>query len=229
MKALFVNGSPRKNWNTHKMLESAMQGAKDSGAECELVNLYELPAFRGCMSCFACKLKNAKTNGLCAIRDSLRPVLEKALASDILVAGSPIYFSHPTGLTYSFLERLMFPVLSYNGKYDEETHLMESGILTRTIYTAMIYTMGYPDEEGIKDFGYPEVFRENSRFLEQLFGSCETLYAYNTYQFADYSRYDVMEGIEPMKAKWRDEHFPEDLQKAYELGRRLAEKAGRNS
>ena len=77
MKALFVNGSPRKNWNTHKMLESAMQGAKDAGAECELVHLYAQP-FKGCVSCFACKLKNAKTHGLCVIKDSLRPVLAKA-------------------------------------------------------------------------------------------------------------------------------------------------------
>ena len=27
MKAVFINGSPRKNWNTHKMLLEAEQGA----------------------------------------------------------------------------------------------------------------------------------------------------------------------------------------------------------
>ena len=225
MKALFVNGSPRKNWNTHKMLEQSMNGASDAGAECEMIHLYD-HSFKGCVSCFACKVKDNKTNGLCAYRDDLRPILEKALSSDVIVAGSPIYFSHPTGMFYSFLERLMFPVLSYNGKYDEETHTMEARIMTRDIYTAMIYTMGYPDEEGIKDFGYLKVFDETRRFLEQLFGYSETLYAYNTYQFSDYSCYDVAEVIEPMKAKWRDEHFPEDLRKAYELGKRLVEKAG---
>lgn len=31
MKALFINGSPRKNWTTVKMLERAMDGA----SECE--------------------------------------------------------------------------------------------------------------------------------------------------------------------------------------------------
>ena len=30
MKALFVNGGPRKGWNTHKMLQSAMKGAADA-------------------------------------------------------------------------------------------------------------------------------------------------------------------------------------------------------
>ena len=62
MKALFVNGSPRKNWNTVKLLERAMEGAKDLGAECELVNIYDKP-FKGCVSCFACKVKNSKCNG----------------------------------------------------------------------------------------------------------------------------------------------------------------------
>ena len=227
MKALFVNGSPRKNWNTHKMLESAMKGASDSGAECEMIHLYDY-SFKGCVSCFACKVKGSKTNGLCAYRDDLRPVLEKALASVVIVMGTPIYFSRPTGMIYSFLERLMFPILSYNGKYNAEKGLMESDILDRTIYTAMIYTFGQPDEEGMKAKGCDVIFRENERFLGGIFGYTETLYAYNTYQFPDYSRYDVADFIEPMKAKWREEKFPEDLKKAYDLGKRLTEKAGSN-
>ena len=42
MKAIFVNGSPRKNKNTADMRQSAMRGAQEMGAECELVNLYDL-------------------------------------------------------------------------------------------------------------------------------------------------------------------------------------------
>ena len=41
MKALFVNGSPRKNWSTAKMLGKAMEGAASAGAETELVHLYD--------------------------------------------------------------------------------------------------------------------------------------------------------------------------------------------
>ncbi len=72
-----------------------MKGAQDAGADCELVHLYDY-SFKGCVSCFACKLKTAKTNGLCAIHDDLRPILEKALASDFIIMGSPVYFSYPT-------------------------------------------------------------------------------------------------------------------------------------
>ena len=30
--AMFFNASPRKNWNTHKMLEAAKAGAEEAGA-----------------------------------------------------------------------------------------------------------------------------------------------------------------------------------------------------
>jgi len=63
MKALFINGSPRKNGNTAKLLKWAMEGAAEAGAETELINLYDRSLnFKGCMSCFACKLKGGKTS-----------------------------------------------------------------------------------------------------------------------------------------------------------------------
>ena len=214
-----MNGSPRKNWNTHRMLASAMQGAQDAGAECEIVNPYELPAFRGCMSCFACKLKNAKTNGLCAIRDSLRPVLEKALESDVLVAGSPVYFSYPTGMFRLFIERLLFPVMSYSMNPDGT----RPRAISKTIYSGIIYTMNCPEDLAEK-VHYPEYLAPNSDAMRIVLGYCETLCAYNTYQFADYSRYEANVFSEPDKARYRDEQFPKDLASAYELGKRLAEK-----
>ena len=74
---MFFNASPRNGWNTAKMLESAVEGAREAGAETETVNLYDFP-FAGCKSCFACKLKNAMTNGVRTLRDGLGPVLERA-------------------------------------------------------------------------------------------------------------------------------------------------------
>ena len=42
MRAIFINGSPRKNKNTAQMLESAMKGAQEAGAETELIHLYDI-------------------------------------------------------------------------------------------------------------------------------------------------------------------------------------------
>ena len=43
--AMFFNASPRKGWNTHKMLEAAKAGAEEAGAVTELVNLYDITLF----------------------------------------------------------------------------------------------------------------------------------------------------------------------------------------
>ena len=218
VKAMFVNGSPRKQWNTAKMLESAMQGATEAGAECEMVHLYDIN-FHGCKSCFACKLKNSKTNGVCAIRDDLRPVLERARQCDVLVLGSPVYLSYPTGDLRSFMERLAFPVGTY--MYENGKHIT---LRDKVIPTAMIFTMNCP-EDYMNQIGYPTLLEENTKVMADIFGYSETLYACNTYQFNDYSRYDFNLFSEEDKRRYRDEHFATDLQNARDLGRRLVEMA----
>jgi multimeric flavodoxin WrbA len=113
MKVLAINGSPRKKWNTATLLEHALAGAQSKGAETELVHLYDLD-FKGCTSCFACKLKGGKSYGKCAVRDGLAPVLEKIVDVDALILGSPIYFGNVTGMMRCFMERLLFPYLTYS-------------------------------------------------------------------------------------------------------------------
>ena len=224
MKALFINGSPRKNWNTFKMLESAMKGASNAGAETELVHLYDFN-FKGCVSCLACKLKNSKVNGsgLCVFKDALTPILEKALSSDVIVMGTPVYFSFPIGMLRSFVERLIFPVMTYSND--------ENGGRIRTIgkkfYTATIYTMNAPKEFADKA-GYDKIIEIHSAALGAVLGYTENLCAYNTLQFNDYSRYEANMFDGGLKAKYKSEHFEQDLQNAYELGKRLVNKAAGN-
>lgn len=51
----------------------------------------------------------------------------------------------------------------------------------------------------------------------------ERLYAFDTYQFADYSKYVAPCFDEAHKARHRDEQFPKDLQTAFEAGARMAQ------
>ena len=87
MKVMAVNGSPRKCWNTALLLESALEGAASYGAETELVHLYDLD-YRGCSSCFACKLKQGESLGRCAQTDDLAPILVAAIY-DVLRVKAP--------------------------------------------------------------------------------------------------------------------------------------------
>ena len=216
--AMFFNASPRKGWNTHKMLAAAKAGAEEAGAVTELVDLYDIK-FPGCKSCFACKLKNARTDGVCAIRDDLRPVLERARQADVIVLGSPVYFSYPTGVYRAFLERLAFPVYSYH--YEDGKPLV---CRDKVIETANIFTMNCP-EDLMEKIGYPTLLESNTQTLSTVFGASETLYSCNTYQFADYSRYDMTLFNEEDKRIHRDAQFPKDLDNARSLGKRLVERA----
>ena len=218
MKAIFFNCSPRKNKNTALMLRKAMEGAAAVGAETELVHIYDMQ-FQGCKSCFACKLKNSKTDGICAIKDDLRPVLERARQADVVVIGSPVYYSYPTGMMRSLFERLLFPI----GTYHYENGVQKV-LRTKVIPSAIIFTMNCP-EDYMAQIGYPPILEENTKILQAIYGYAETLYACNTYQFNDYSRYDFTLFSEEEKRKYRDEHFHIDLQNAYELGKRLALRA----
>ena len=100
MNIIAVSGSPRKNWNTEKMLASALAGAQSLGAKTKLIRLYDLN-FKGCKSCLACKRIGAQRK--CFVKDDLSPVLEELSNADAIIFGSPIYFMELTGVMHSCL------------------------------------------------------------------------------------------------------------------------------
>ena len=217
-KVIIINGSPRTNFNTAKLLKEAQKGAEAAGAQTEYFNLYDIN-FKGCLSCFACKRKGATTNCVCAIKDDLRPVLEKCIKADAIIIGSPVYFSYPTGEFRSFLERLLFPVHTY--LVDKETGSLKS-LRPKTIPVGVIFTMNCP-KEMMERYNYPVILEDNVKSLNHIFGYSESLYSCDTYQFIDYSKYDIDLFDEKEKAKVRETQFPIDLQNAFELGKRLVD------
>jgi multimeric flavodoxin WrbA len=213
MKVMAINGSPRKNWNTATLLQKALEGAAAHGAATEIFHLYELN-YKGCVSCFRCKLKDGVSYGRCAVKDDLTPLLEKAGDVDAMVLGSPIYYGSVTGAMKSFLERLLFPYSVYSTP--------PKTLFPRKIRSGFIYTLN-AGEEFSKKRGHDRYFEENANLLERIFGPSEALCSYDTYQFDDYSKY-VTPRFDPLKkAKQRAEVFPKDCEKAVAMGARLVE------
>ncbi|MCH3963921.1 MAG: flavodoxin family protein [Clostridium sp.] len=215
MKVIAVNGSPRKNKNTATLLNKALEGAASKGAETELIHLYELN-YKGCVSCFACKIKNGINHGRCGFNDDLTSVLQKAEKADAIILGSPIYLQGITGVMKSFLERLIFPYLKYDKNH--------SSIFGRKISTGFIYTMNVTNEQ-MKKFRYRENLRFMEEDMERIFGICESLTVNDTYQFDDYSKYNATLFDENKKAKVRKEQFPRDCKAAFDMGVRFVEQA----
>ena len=216
-KVMLINGSPRKNFNTAKLLKEAARGAQDAGAEVEIINLYDIN-YKGCMSCLVCKRKGNTTNGLCFYKDDLTPILEKCLSADAVIIGSPVYHSYPSGMCRAFMERFMFPAHTY--MVDKENGGVKR-VLNHTLPTAMIMTMNAP-ESYFNSGNYHIILNDNIESLRHIFGYSEALYAFDTFQYTDYSKYDCDLFDAEHKAKVRDEQFPKDLAKAYDLGKRLA-------
>jgi len=215
MKAIAVNGSPRKNANTATLLQHALQGAAGQGAETELVHLYDLD-YTGCISCFACKELDGKSYGRCAVRDELEPLLQRVAAADVLLLGTPVYFGAESGQMRAFLERLLFPYLTYTPGY--------ASIFPGQLQVGLAYTMNVPEEDLLAR-NYDRMFAGTRGFLTRTLGNCELLLATDTYQFSDYSKYLCTCWDPEAKKQRRDEVFPVDCQKAFALGMKLATEA----
>lgn len=215
MKVIAINGSPRKNKNTATLLIKALDGAASQGAETELIHLYD-QNYKGCVSCFACKLKNGKSYGKCALNDDLTPILEKVANADAIILGSPIYLQSVTGVMRSFLERLIFQYLVYDTDH--------SSLFTKKIPTGFIYTMNITSEQ-FKDFKYEDKLNSLQTYIEKTFDSFESLIVNDTYQFNDYSKYVSILFDEKKKRKVKEEQFPKDCQNAFDMGVRFVQQA----
>jgi multimeric flavodoxin WrbA len=212
MRVIAFNGSLRKDWNTATLLKQALEGAASQGAETELIHLYDYN-YKGCISCFACKLKGGKSYGSCSINDDLKPILKKVEEADAMILGSPIYLGETTGMFRSFLERLVFQYLVYDTNY--------SSLFKRRISAGFIYTMNV-DQKRLEEVGYEQKLKGTEMAVKRIFGAAESLFVTDTYQFDDYSKYEASAFNEKEKAKRKKEVFPEDCQKAFAMGVRLA-------
>ncbi|MFC1872481.1 flavodoxin family protein [Chloroflexota bacterium] len=86
MKVLGILGSPRVKGNTHLLLEAALKGAGENGAETETI-LADKIHVEPCREYYGCE-----RDGNCVIRDDMDGIYPKLLAADVLLVASPIFF-----------------------------------------------------------------------------------------------------------------------------------------
>ena len=212
MKAIAINGSPRKGWNTDLVLQEALKGAVDAGAEVEMIHLYDLN-FTGCRSCFACKRKGAEP-AKCFWKDDLSPVLDKILSADAVFFGTPIYFGEITSQMHALIERLSFILMTY----DDYSKKLFHG----KVNCGCFYTMNVPQE------GYEKMYearmQQSFAVLNKLNGEVVDYACCDTLQFSDYAKFQTAMFSEEHKHKMREEQFPKDLAEAYQLGQKLCGK-----
>jgi len=103
MKVVAFNGSSRKNGNTAILLRRVLTELEAEGIETELVQLAG-KRFAGCTACLKCaETLDDRCSGL--KEDGLNECIEKMLAADGILIGSPTYYANCTATTQALMER----------------------------------------------------------------------------------------------------------------------------
>ncbi len=101
MKILGICASPRGSKSTTlRLVQALLNGAKEAGAEVELVDVCDLD-IKFCNACQAC----FKT-GVCVHKDDFQGLYDKILAADGLVWGAPNYFRSVTAQMKTLIDRM---------------------------------------------------------------------------------------------------------------------------
>ena len=214
MKIVAINASPRKNWNTAQLVRAAADGAAENGAEVEVIDLYTIGKYSGCISCFGCKTE--KHHGECICNDDLKPVLDKIRNSDGLILGTPNYLGEATAGFRALYERLIFQYITYNTKHYSANN--------RQIPVLFIMTSNAGDSAYESGGFHSALVKNYQSTFTRFIGKTEVLVAGDTLQVNDYSKYDwTMFDPEPKK-KRHETVFPEKLAQAKALGAKMVKR-----
>lgn len=112
MKAIAFNGSPRKGGNTELLLNKVFEPLTAAGIETEMVHICGKIS-RGCLGCGVCR---EKQNARCVIEDDIiNECIEKMIAADAIIIGSPTYFADISSETKALIDRAGY-VTCTNGR-----------------------------------------------------------------------------------------------------------------
>ncbi len=122
MKVLGVVGSMRKEGNTGKLVQAALDGAKGAaeGVRTQLVPLSTLE-IGPCQGCYeVC----SKTPYRCVVKDDFPSLLSRMEDADGIVIGSPLYFPVPSRLV-ALCERVVCLAYFHDRRGHKGPHVLE--------------------------------------------------------------------------------------------------------
>jgi multimeric flavodoxin WrbA len=114
MKAIAINGSPRKGGNTELLLKQVLKPLAEAGWETEFVQLGG-KTINGCHACYGCfKTKNAR----CSQKDEFfNECMAKMVAADTIILGSPTYFTDVSAEMKALMDRAGLVAVANGGLF----------------------------------------------------------------------------------------------------------------
>jgi FMN-dependent NADH-azoreductase len=100
MTVLGLMGSPRIRGNSDLLLDAALAGAVEGGAECRTVVLNRL-SITACQHCEGC----TRTQGQCVIEDEMQSLYEPLRTADRVILAAPAFFMSLPAQTKMLIDR----------------------------------------------------------------------------------------------------------------------------
>lgn len=118
-KVLVLTGSPRKNGNTNTVVSWFVEGARETGAAVEVIDVAHLKSRNnGCIACTGCQ-KSEKYE--CVFDDEVKPVIARIPAMDVVVFATPTYFFGPSAQIKLLMDR-MYSLIKFDAAKGSYTH-----------------------------------------------------------------------------------------------------------
>ena len=114
MKAIAINGSPRKGGNTETLLRKVLEPLTQAGWETDSMQLGG-KEIHGCRACYMCFQKKNSRCGQKA--DAFDACLEKMIAADAIILGSPTYFTDVSAEMKALLDRAGLVAVANGGLF----------------------------------------------------------------------------------------------------------------
>jgi multimeric flavodoxin WrbA len=106
MKVLAINASYRGDTgHTRVLIDRLFLGAKEGGAECEVVTLAKYRINR-CLACDKCRSTEHYLECVYAGKDDVAEIFAKIAAADLVIYATPVYLFGISGLLKTFLDRI---------------------------------------------------------------------------------------------------------------------------
>nr|MCR5258646.1 flavodoxin family protein [Desulfovibrio sp.] len=149
-------------------------------------------------------------------KDGLSPVLERIREVDAVAFGSPVYFMNVSSGFFAFCERLFFSNYLYSAEIPTvfPKKMPSAFVCTMNMTEAQYAQFSMDTRIGFMEMAMNQHFRVPPR----------RLFAFDTYQFKDYAKYESSIFSEPHKAAWRSENWPVILEQAFALGQELVQR-----
>ncbi|WP_159446645.1 flavodoxin family protein [Carboxydocella sp. JDF658] len=220
-QVLALVGSYRKGGNTDLIIEQALAGARDCGAETEKFFVDDL-RFTSCQGCYECR-----PAGVCKLEDDVRLIRDKIEAADGIIIGTPIYGNYMTGQLKTLLDRLMGVLTRRVFDPREKKFQTFSRMVPKQRNVLLVFTAGAPHPECAEDA--EKLLRRmmekhtNGGFIEALVATSVTSQGAIAMSVAELlelaRRSGIPIGEEQARQAW--ERNQRVLARAFELGRKL--------